>query len=90
MKQKRNLIQRRKQLIELNWRYELLLTEPAFGILAILNGQIGRGIRIIESAIATARSRWVARRRRLGKAFSLRGVSRGNVSQRKALLQVSY
>ena len=26
----------RKQLIELNWRYELLLLEPAFGVLAVL------------------------------------------------------
>jgi tetratricopeptide (TPR) repeat protein len=46
----------RKQLLELNWRYELLLLEPAFGVLAVLSGQIGRGIRIIERAIATARS----------------------------------
>jgi hypothetical protein len=26
----------RKQLIELNWRYELTLTEPGFGVLAVL------------------------------------------------------
>ena len=45
----------RKQLIELNWRYELILAEPVFGILAVLNGKIGTGIRIIESVIATAR-----------------------------------
>jgi class 3 adenylate cyclase/tetratricopeptide (TPR) repeat protein len=45
----------RRQLIELNWRYELILLDPAFGVLAVLNGKIGRGIRIIESAIATAR-----------------------------------
>jgi class 3 adenylate cyclase/tetratricopeptide (TPR) repeat protein len=45
----------RKQLTDLNWRYELLLLEPAFGVLAVLNGQIGRGIRTIEKAIATAR-----------------------------------
>ena len=45
----------RTQLIELNWRYELILLDPAFGILAVLNGKIGEGIRIIESVIATAR-----------------------------------
>jgi class 3 adenylate cyclase len=45
----------RKQLIDLNWRYELLLLEPAFGVLAVLNGQIGKGIHTIEKAIATAR-----------------------------------
>ena len=45
----------RRQLIELNWRYELILTEPAFGILSILRGKIARGIRIIESEIAAAR-----------------------------------
>jgi len=42
----------RTQLTELNWRYELLLTEPAFGVLAILNEKVGRGVRIIKSAIA--------------------------------------
>jgi class 3 adenylate cyclase/tetratricopeptide (TPR) repeat protein len=45
----------RRQLIELNWRYELILLNPAFGVLAVLNGKIGRGIRIIESVIVTAR-----------------------------------
>ena len=45
----------RKQLMDLNWRYELLLLEPAFGVLAVLSGQIGDGIRTIERAIATAR-----------------------------------
>jgi tetratricopeptide (TPR) repeat protein len=45
----------RKKLIDLDWRYELLLLEPAFGVLAVLNGQIGKGIRTIETAIATAR-----------------------------------
>ena len=45
----------RRQLIELNWRYELLLLDPAFGVLAVLNGKIGKGVRIIESVIATAR-----------------------------------
>jgi class 3 adenylate cyclase/tetratricopeptide (TPR) repeat protein len=45
----------RRRLIELNWRYELTLINPAFGILAVLNGDIGRGIRVIESVIATAR-----------------------------------
>ena len=45
----------RRQLIELNWRYELILTESAFGILSILRGKIASGIRIIESAIAAAR-----------------------------------
>jgi len=44
----------RRQLTELNWRYELLLLDPAFGVLAVLNGKIGKGIRIIESVIATA------------------------------------
>jgi hypothetical protein len=28
----------RRQLIELNWRYELMLLDPAFGVLAVLNG----------------------------------------------------
>jgi tetratricopeptide (TPR) repeat protein len=51
----------RRQLIELNWRYELTLLNPALGILAVLNGKIGRGIRIIESGIATAhRAGWRA------------------------------
>ena len=45
----------RRQLIELNWRYELILTESAFGILSILRGKIASGIRIIEGAIAAAR-----------------------------------
>ena len=45
----------RRQLIELNWRYELILLNPAFGVLAVLNGKIARGIRIIESVIVTAR-----------------------------------
>ena len=45
----------RRQLIELNWRYELILTEPAFGVLSILSGKIATGIRIIESAMAAAR-----------------------------------
>ena len=55
MKQQVELSNVRRQLIELNWRYELILTEPAFGILSILRGKIARGIRIIESAIAAAR-----------------------------------
>ena len=51
----------RAQLIELNWRYELLLLDPALGILAVLNGKLGEGIRIIEGAIATAhRDGWRA------------------------------
>jgi class 3 adenylate cyclase/tetratricopeptide (TPR) repeat protein len=51
----------RRQLIELNWRYELILLNPAFGVLAVLNGKIGTGIRIIESVIATAhRDGWRA------------------------------
>ena len=45
----------RKQLVDLNWRYQLILTEPAFGILAVLNGKLEKGIRIIESVIMTAR-----------------------------------
>jgi hypothetical protein len=45
----------RAHLIELNWRYELLLTEPAFGVSAILGGQLSTGLRIIEDAVATAR-----------------------------------
>jgi tetratricopeptide (TPR) repeat protein len=45
----------RKQLVKLNWRYQLILTEPAFGILAVLNGRLGKGVRIIESVIMTAR-----------------------------------
>jgi class 3 adenylate cyclase/tetratricopeptide (TPR) repeat protein len=45
----------RRQLTELNWRYELILLNPAFGVLAFLNGKIARGIRIIESVIVTAR-----------------------------------
>jgi tetratricopeptide (TPR) repeat protein len=45
----------RRQLTELNWRYELILLNPAFGILAVLNGKIAEGIRIIESVIVTAR-----------------------------------
>jgi hypothetical protein len=44
----------RKQLIALNWRYELLLTEPAFGILTILSGKLAGGVRIIENAVAAA------------------------------------
>ena len=31
-----------------------ILLDPAFGVLAVLNGKIGKGIRIIESVIATA------------------------------------
>jgi hypothetical protein len=51
----------RRQLIDLNWDYELILLEPAFGILAVLNGEIGTGVRIIERAIATAhRDGWRA------------------------------
>jgi hypothetical protein len=45
----------RRQLIELNWRYELILLGPPFGILAVLNGKIGEGIRIIDGVIARAR-----------------------------------
>ena len=45
----------RRQLTELNWRYELILLDPAFGVLAVLNGEIGRGIHIIKNVIATAR-----------------------------------
>jgi class 3 adenylate cyclase/tetratricopeptide (TPR) repeat protein len=45
----------RRQLIELNWRYELLLTEPAFGVLAILSGKLAKGVRLIEAAIVAAR-----------------------------------
>jgi class 3 adenylate cyclase/tetratricopeptide (TPR) repeat protein len=49
----------RMKLIELNWRYELLLTEPAFGILTILSGRVARGIRIIEDAVEAAHhNRW--------------------------------
>src|SRR5262249_41939014 len=51
----------RKLYIEMNWRFVLLLTEPAFGVLAALNGKLARGVRIIESAIATAhRDGWRA------------------------------
>ena len=51
----------RRQLMELNWRYELLLLDPAFGVLAVLNGKIAKGVRIIESVIATAhRDGWRA------------------------------
>ena len=45
----------RSQLVELNWRYELTILDPAFGVLAVLNGEIGKGIRIIQGVIATAR-----------------------------------
>lgn len=45
----------RGQLVDLNWRYELILLDPAFGILAVLHGKIGKGIRIIENVVATAR-----------------------------------
>jgi class 3 adenylate cyclase len=45
----------RSQLVELNWRYELTILDPAFGVLAVLKGDIGKGIRIIQSVIATAR-----------------------------------
>ena len=45
----------RRQLIELNWRYELNLLGPPFGIVALLNGKIREGIRIINGVIATAR-----------------------------------
>ena len=45
----------RRQLIELNWRYELILLDPPFGILAVLKGNIGKGVRIIENVIDTAR-----------------------------------
>jgi tetratricopeptide (TPR) repeat protein len=49
----------RRQLIELNWRYELTLLDSAFGVLTVLNGKIGDGIRIIESVIARAhRDKW--------------------------------
>jgi len=49
----------RRQLVELNWRYELILLDSAFGVLAVLNGNLGKGIRIIQSAIARARrDRW--------------------------------
>jgi hypothetical protein len=44
----------RSQLVELNWRYELTILDPAFGVLAVLKGEIGKGIRIIQSVIATA------------------------------------
>ena len=46
----------RRQLIELNWRYELLVLDPAFGVLAVLNGQIRKGISIIESVMERARA----------------------------------
>jgi class 3 adenylate cyclase/tetratricopeptide (TPR) repeat protein len=46
----------RSQLAELGWRYELTLLNPSFGILAVLKGELGRGIRIIKSGIATARA----------------------------------
>jgi class 3 adenylate cyclase len=45
----------RAQLIEFNWRYELLLMEPAFGVSAILRGQLSKGLRIIEDSVETAR-----------------------------------
>jgi len=44
----------RRRLTELNWRYELILLDPAFGVLTVLSGEIGKGIRIIENAMATA------------------------------------
>src|SRR5262249_52358075 len=51
----------RRHLIELNWHYELNLLEPAFGVLSVLNGKMGTGIRIIESVIATThRDGWRA------------------------------
>ncbi len=51
----------RRQLIELNWRYELILVDLAWGVLAVLNGNIRKGISIIESVIARAhRDRWRA------------------------------
>jgi class 3 adenylate cyclase/tetratricopeptide (TPR) repeat protein len=45
----------RKQLNELNWQYELLLTEPAFGVLMILSGKVGEGVSVIERAMSAAR-----------------------------------
>jgi hypothetical protein len=45
----------RRELTELNWRYELLLIDPAYGVLTVLNGRLGKGIRIIEDVISTAR-----------------------------------
>lgn len=51
----------RGQLVDLNWRYELIMLDPAFGILAALNGNIGKGIGVIERVVAAAsRDGWRA------------------------------
>ena len=44
----------RKELSALEWRWSLGGVEPIFGVLTILKGQISRGIRIIENAMAVA------------------------------------
>jgi class 3 adenylate cyclase/tetratricopeptide (TPR) repeat protein len=44
----------RRRLTELNWRYELILLDPAFGVLTVLSGEIAKGIRTVEKAMATA------------------------------------
>jgi class 3 adenylate cyclase len=44
----------RSQLLELNWRYELTLVDPAFGVLTVLKGHIGKGVHIIQTAIESA------------------------------------
>jgi class 3 adenylate cyclase len=51
----------RKQLTDLNWGYEQIVLEPAYGVLTVLKGELGRGINIIQKAIASAhRDRWRA------------------------------
>lgn len=49
------LLDTRRRLTELNWRYELVLLDPAFGVLTVLSGEIAKGIRTVEKAMATAR-----------------------------------
>ena len=44
----------RTLLTDLNWRYELLLTEPAFGVMAVLRGNLAKGVRIVERSIVAA------------------------------------
>ena len=44
----------RRQVRDLNWRYELTLLEPAYGVLTVLNGRLAKGIAIIQTAIAGA------------------------------------
>ena len=51
----------RLQVRDLNWRYEQMLLEPAYGVLTVLKGELAKGIGIIQTAIASAhRDRWRA------------------------------